>query len=457
VSVALDMSKAFDTVNIHKLIHKIHNTDIPHTITKYIANYIKGRNNYTQFNGTNSKHRHMKTGVPQGGVLSPTLFNIYTSDIPTVHLITYADDITILSSHKQHKQAQAQIQPYLEQIHSWTQHNQLTLNATKTQTTLFTPDPAEYSTTLTLKIQNTELPTTRNPKILGVTFDPKLTYSQHIKQTTQKAKQTLKVIKALTSTHWGKTKETLLHTYKTITRPVLEYSNTVWSPITSDTNINSLQKIQNTALRVATGCTQDTNIQHLHDETQILPLKQHLKLHASQYRQKTLHPDHPLHHLTHQDTSRRHKKQTIYDNNNNYTTNIDTTPDNTTTETIKQNMKTIHTQTVQTYINNKQINKVLNRTPPEIDKHEQTLPKHTRRQLAQLRTNKSPLLYSYLHKISPDTHTSPDCPLCTAEIHDTTHLFDCPAVPTSLVPEDLWADPVGVAPLIERWVALLEQ
>src|SRR5678815_4310479 len=79
VVVALDMSKAFDTVNIHKLINKIHNINIPQNIQKFIANYLKGRKAYTLYNNSKSRQRQLKTGVPQGGVLSPVLFNIYTS------------------------------------------------------------------------------------------------------------------------------------------------------------------------------------------------------------------------------------------------------------------------------------------------------------------------------------------------------------------------------------------
>ena len=56
-------------------------------------------------------------------------------------------------------------------------------------------------------------------------------------------------------------------TYKAVMRPALEYASSVWSPITSSASINKLQVMQNAALRTATGCTQDTNIQHLHDET----------------------------------------------------------------------------------------------------------------------------------------------------------------------------------------------
>ena len=65
------------------------------------------------------------------------------------------------------------------------------------------------------------------------------------------------------------------------------------------------QVMQNAALRTATRCTQDTNIQHLHDETLTLPIHEHLQLHASQYKQKTQHPSHPLHkHTTYFNTPR---------------------------------------------------------------------------------------------------------------------------------------------------------
>ena len=458
ITVALDMSKAFDTVNLHLLIQKLHNTTIPGTITKYIANYIKGRKQYTTFNGHTSKLRNIKTGVPQGGVLSPTLFNIYTADIPQpppgTKLVTYADDITIMSSHRHPQTAQNQVQPYLDQIHDWTTNNQLTLNPNKTMTTLFTPDPAEYSLTLDLKIDNTTLPTVRNPKILGLTFDPKLTYGQHIQTCTQNAKQSLKVIKALTTTTWGKSKETLLCTYKTITRPQLEYASTVWSPITSQTQTSKLQTIQNTALRTITGCTRDTNTQHLHEETKTLPVDTHLKLHASQYRQKTQDPNHPLHHLTNLPRNPRNKKQTIFQNDN-YTTNLDTDPQLTTEHTIKQNMKTIHTRITEQHLLNRLPNKVLADHAPTINTSEESLTKHKRRTLAQLRTNKSPFLQSYLHKIDPQTNPSPHCPLCLAAAHDTAHLFNCPRVNTTLTPSDLWRNPVEVASLLDRWAELL--
>ena len=97
-------------------------------------------------------------------------------------------------------------------------------------------------------------------------------------------------------------------------------------------------------------------------------IEKHLRLHSSQLRQKASHPDHPLHRLTTQPQPPRLKKKTIF-NNNQYTLNIDPDPTHAIDEnTIKRNMKTIHTTIVQDHINNRPINKLLNRPPPDIDK-----------------------------------------------------------------------------------------
>ena len=143
--------------------------------------------------------------------------------------------------------------------------------------------------------------------------------------------------------------------------------------------------------------------------------------------------------------------KTIF-NNYQYTLNIDPDPTHAIDEnTIKRNMKTIHTTIVQDHLSNRPINKLLNRPPPDIDKKEETLPHSTRRKLSQLRTNKSPLLMTYLHKIDPANHPAANCPLCNDPNHDSLHLFNCPDIPTTLTVWDLWTNPVGVAALLDVW------
>ena len=82
ITVPLDMSKTFDTMNIHTQIRKLLQTKIPGTIIKLIANYNKAHKAYTIYRNHTSSQRKLKTGISQGGVLSPTLFNICTADIP---------------------------------------------------------------------------------------------------------------------------------------------------------------------------------------------------------------------------------------------------------------------------------------------------------------------------------------------------------------------------------------
>ena len=247
--------------------------------------------------------------------------------------MVYADDITITSTHTSTSAAKKYIQPYLHKVFAWTKQNNLTLNSDKTTCTLFTPDPAEYKSNLDLKINNTALCMATHPKVLSLPLDTKLTYSTHIYNISVQAHKPLQMIKVLTTTGWGKQKETLMATYKEVMRPALEYASSIWSPLASSTSINKLQVMQNAALRTATGCTQDTNIQHLYDETLTLPIHEHLRLHVSQYKQKH-NIDHTLT-QTYFNTARL-RKTTIF-NNGRYTTNIHTDPHTITTTDIKTN------------------------------------------------------------------------------------------------------------------------
>ena len=90
-------------------------------------------------------------------------------------------------------------------------------------------------------------------------------------------------------------------------------------------------------------------------------------------------------------------------NNSRYTTNIPTDPCTVTTADIKANMRDIHTTIVSQHLAARDNNKILRTHPPQVSSTEENLPRHTRRTLAQLRTNKSPFLLSYLHKIDAST------------------------------------------------------
>ena len=147
------------------------------------------------------------------------------------------------------------MQPYLQDILRWTGDNDLLLGTDGTSCTLLTPDPAEYGTQLGLRIDGATLPMTTHPKILGLTLGPRLTYGRHVDLAAAKARKTVNILRVHTSARWGKRRETMLATYKAITRPVLEYASTIWSPDASETNMDKLRIVQNAALKMAAGCT----------------------------------------------------------------------------------------------------------------------------------------------------------------------------------------------------------
>ena len=152
-------------------------------------------------------------------------------------------------------------------------------------------------------------------------------------------------------------------TYKAVMRPALEYASSIWWPIVSSTSINK----------------------------------------------------HPLHkHTTYFNTPRL--KTTIF-NNGCYTTNIPTDPHKVTTADIKTNMHHIHISIVSMHLATRGNNKILRTPPPHISSSEEILPRLIRHTLAQLRTNKSSFLKSYLHKFYAKTQPSPLYPLCNILTH----------------------------------------
>ena len=104
---------------------------------------------------------------------------------------------------------------------------------------------------------------------LGVTFDKRLT---HTLRTEGKARKKLAIMRKLAGTTWGANKQILKTVYEESVRPVLEYRSTAWST-TATTNQQSLDKIQNHALRIITGAMKSTPITFMELPTAIQPLQ----------------------------------------------------------------------------------------------------------------------------------------------------------------------------------------
>ena len=171
--------------------------------------------------------------------------------------------------------------------------NKMGIAPEKSLATLFTPWTSQVNAEPQTYINNIPVPTIKRPKILGVTFDPLFTFTPHVTEIAGRASSRFQVLKALTGTSWGQDKETILLTFKAIIKPVLSYAAPIWFPVACQSNIDKLQRIQNQALQIATGCIFKSNIQHLHSESEVLPLSDHLSMPCSQFLAGALRPTNP--------------------------------------------------------------------------------------------------------------------------------------------------------------------
>jgi hypothetical protein len=139
-AVFLDVSQAFDKVWHQGLLLKIKQT-LPPVYFNLLKSYLQNRYFVTTYNNETSPPFPMLSGVPQGSILSPLLYTIYTADIPqsnTTILSTFADDTAIFTTHPDPTLASTNLQNHLRIIENWTRKWRLKINATKSSHITFT-------------------------------------------------------------------------------------------------------------------------------------------------------------------------------------------------------------------------------------------------------------------------------------------------------------------------------
>ena len=230
------------------------------------------------------------------------------------------------------------------------------------------------------------LPLDQNPKILGVVFDPLFTFSPHVRHVAKKVGERLKIIKALSGTSWGQDAETLLITYKALIKSTLDYAAPVWSPNVKPTPLERLQKLQNAGLRVATGNHQIASQCHLHAETNLLPVGEHLKMLSAQFLASSYRPTHPSHDVIRTPSGPRLMRATLQSAHYEDVCDL-LIYDELPLERFNDAKNIIHASYVEDYISNQDDIPVLQHKPPPVDTNEVKLPRAYRILLTQLRSS----------------------------------------------------------------------
>ena len=447
VTMSIDLSKAFDTISHTKLISALIDSPLRPNTVRWLSAYLRGRRSTCRYNHASSPHRRTRAGVPQGSCLSPILFNFFVSRYPQssgVSSTSYADDFSDSCSSPDVPAAAARLTEHAARVSSWAVEQGMTISAPKSTVTLFTPDNRQHDTHPQVTVAGELLPLEKTPRILGLKLDPAFRFGHYAVDLRTRAAPRLNVLKALTGTRWGQHKETIEITYKSIIRSLFTYVAPVWLPHISSTNLHKLQVVQNSALRIATGCVRSTSVGHLHAETKILPVADHLSLISAQFLARALQTDHPAHNIVSRvpasnDRGMRETLRTYSaDRVEPYLVNGVIPRD-----AYKETIQSIHTDVVNRVLERRPPNRVLGAHPPPVNAEELSLPRRCRTSLSQLRSGHCSSLNSFRAMIGQSP--SDLCPSCGVEPHTSNHIFNCQTHPTSLRVEDLWLHPVRVS------------
>nr|CAI5870437.1 unnamed protein product [Callosobruchus analis] len=227
-AVFTDFTKAFDKLDHNILLGKLSQFGLHSSALLLVKSYLHQRQQYVMYNGHKSIKYIAKSGVPQGSNLGPLLFVLFIDDISeslTCSKLLFADDLKIFCSITDVGDCEM-LQRDIHEIDRWCRINKIHLNPTKCKVCSFTRKKSvigyDYATA------GTTISRCETVKDLGVIFDTKLTYSQHIHEITCKASRAYGFV--VRNCRNFKSPEALIALYSTYIRSHLEYASVIWNP-----------------------------------------------------------------------------------------------------------------------------------------------------------------------------------------------------------------------------------
>lgn len=280
-SVFLDISQAFDKVWHPGLLQKLKRF-LPRNFFKILESYLSNRHFFVKEKNESTDIHEIESGVPQGSVLGPILYTLFTSDLPLsphTYTATFADDTAIMSVNKDPAVASSLLQQSLNAIQIWMKSWRIMANESKSVHITFTLKKTKCPT---VSLNNRPVPQAVVVKYLGIHLDQRLTWQTHI---FNKRKQLgLK----LRSMYWLLAKSSKLSLnnkiliYKTILKPIWTYGIQLWGSA-AVSNIAVIERFQSKTLRLITNAPWYITNKQLQHDLQIPSLQDEIKRFSTNY------------------------------------------------------------------------------------------------------------------------------------------------------------------------------
>ena len=297
-AVFIDLTAAYDTVWHRGLTCKLLRLLPDKHMVKMIMELVRNRSfTLTIGDSKQSRLRRLKNAVPQGSVLAPLLFNIYTHDLPSMisRKFAYADDLALLHFSGNWKDLEGTLNQDMSTLSAYLQTWRLKLSHTKTVTAAFHLNNREAKRELKVYNNGRLLPFCPSPTYHGVKLDRSLTFRHHLVALRKKLSSRVTLLRRLVGSGWGAGAKTLRIATLSPVYSTSAYCASVWCRSAYTRLIDS---VLNDALRIVTGCLRPTPTDHLPVLLGIQPAElRRLGATLSLTHRGSLDPDHILHGL----------------------------------------------------------------------------------------------------------------------------------------------------------------